>query len=655
MVRGAGRPLWVFDAALAVALAGLAAVELGLRGGVPVWEVVAALACVAPVAVRRVAPVPAALGVFGALVVAAVAYDWPDAFSVFAAILAVVVALGEARSIAGGAVALGLLWVAVAQDTDDLVADFAFTGVLLAMAWGAGRGVGAQRQRTAELRELAEGLERERRAGVRLAVLEERARLAGEVHDAVGHTVAGMLAQAEAAQEVIARDPERARAALGAVQASGRAAIDQLRVTLRVLRSAPPSRPLAPAGSVAPPSGAPARMASVRTGSVASSRRVGRRHRAALAEVAVLGGLVALWGVEIVWFPLPGGSRAVSVGVAAVAIAAVAVRHRAPLAVATVVAVTSLADGALGGVWDEGVSIVVALLLVVYAVGAHPVPARALVGGLAVLALVAGEELVGSEGDAMEIPSLVVILGIPWSAGWLVRRHREQAIRLAALAGQLERERRANARLAVLAERTHVARELHDTIAHGVSVMVVQAAAAEQASHQALAVARTAIAAIACTGRDVLRDLQRLLGLLELEEHAAPRVPQPSLGQLDELIAQLRDAGLPVSLRIEGVPQPVPADVATSAYRIVQEALTNVLKHAGRPPTAVVVRYVRDGLDLAIDDEGIGPPRAPNGTGHGVIGMRERATLAGGELQAGPRAAGGYSVHARLPLDGGRR
>jgi signal transduction histidine kinase len=149
----------------------------------------------------------------------------------------------------------------------------------------------------------------------------------------------------------------------------------------------------------------------------------------------------------------------------------------------------------------------------------------------------------------------------------------------------------------------------------------------------------------------VLEDLRRLLGLLEfeLEPRAAPLRPVPTLAELGALVAQVRAAGLPVTLRVEGTPAPLPGDIAASAYRIVQESLTNVLKHAGRPATAVVVRYLDDALDLAIDDEGPGVTITTNG-GHGVIGMHERAALAGGELQAGPRAAGGYGVHARLPL-----
>jgi signal transduction histidine kinase len=319
------------------------------------------------------------------------------------------------------------------------------------------------------------------------------------------------------------------------------------------------------------------------------------------------------------------------------------------------VAGTAFADDWLGGVAYDGISIVVTVLVLLFALGAHPARARAVAGGAAVLCVVVADELTGHEGNAMDAPLVAILCALPWTAGWLVRRHREQAAQLAELARQLEQERDANARLAVLAERTHMARELHDTVAHGVSVMVVQAAAAEQTSHQDTTVAREAINAVTRTGRDTLANLQQLLGLFELDDQPAPHGSPPTLAEIDELIAQMRDAGLPITLRVEGTPRAIRPEVAGCAFRIVREALTNVLKHAGTPPTAVVVRYRPGTLDLSIDNEGPGVTEAPNRAGHGLVGMRERTALVGGELQTGPRAAGGYSVHARLPLDGGAR
>jgi signal transduction histidine kinase len=629
------RPSWAVDAALAVALAALGAAEVA-PSGLSVEEAAPVLAAAAAAGARRVVPVVAGLVVVLALTAQSLLLG-PDeeTLSMFVALVAVGFSAGEAGGAAGGAVLLVALWLGVAPQSDDLVADLAFSAICLAMAWGAGRAVGVHRRRTQQTRDLTLRLEREREVGAHLAVVQERARVAGEVHDAVGHTVAEMLVQADAAGELLATDPAGARAALAAVQDRGRAAIAQMRTTLRVLR-ARATEPV-PAPTDHDPVPAPA----------------GRPWRwPARAPAALLAALVAVWIVEIVWYPsTSGGSRAVGLALAAVSVAAVAVRFRAPLAAAAVVVAASVADAVLGGLWNEGLSVVVAILLAVYAVGRHPVPHRAILGGLLVLVVVAGEEATGPEADPMNVPAVALMVGVPWAAGWLVRSHRDQTAALAGLARALEDERCANARLAVLAERTHMARELHDTVAHSVGIMIIQAAVAEQACGRDDATSRDAIAAVERVGREALTDLERLLGLLELDARPAPLAPQPTLDELDDLVLQVRRAGLPVTLRVEGTPEPVPEDIARSTYRIVQEALTNVLKHAGTAPTAVVVRYLRGALDVSIDDDGPGVTAAPDG-GHGVVGMRERALLTGGELQAGPRATGGYSVHARLPLHG---
>ena len=632
----ADRSVWWFDGALAVALVLLGAVEIVTGSPRPGWESAFVLFGVVPVALRRVAPVAAALAVVGVLVVASLWLgSWPDTFNVFAALLVVMFTLGELGWIAWAVAVFGLALVAVGIDPDQpVVPDLAFPAVFLAITGWAGRAVGTHRRRTAELHALTARLERERAAGARLAVLEERARLTAEIHDAVGHTVAGMLADAEAADDVLDNNPDHARVALAGVQSSGRSAIDQLRVTLRVLRSDPVDYGQAPTDDVTP----------------VVPRRA--RRWPASAEVALLGALAVLCFVGIVWFPDPeDGARALSFALAALAVAGVALRSRAPVVAASLVGGVSFIDDLSGGVWFDSVPIVVAMLVILFSVGTHALTKRGLFAGLLVLCLLVADVLSGATREVMDAPFAAVLCAIPWTAGRLVRRHREQARALRGLAGELERERRANARLAVLAERTHMARELHDTVAHGVSVMVVQAAAAEQTSHRDPGAARDAIDAITRTGRAALADLQRLLGLLDVDEH---RGPQTSLAELDALVADVRRAGLPVTLRVEGTPGPLPPDIAGTAYRIVQESLTNVLKHAGRPPTAVVLRYLGDALDVAIDDEGPLAEPVPNG-GHGLIGMRERAALAGGEFQAGPRPAGGYGVHARLPLAGDAR
>jgi signal transduction histidine kinase len=220
---------------------------------------------------------------------------------------------------------------------------------------------------------------------------------------------------------------------------------------------------------------------------------------------------------------------------------------------------------------------------------------------------------------------------------------RERRIRLA------ERERDLAAREAIASERARIARELHDVVAHSVSVMVVQA----EAGPRLLAdpeQTRGAFHSIETTGREALAELRRLLGVLRSSDDRAATAPQPGLDSLDTLLRQLRETGLRVDLRVEGDPVALPAGVDLSAYRIVQEALTNTLKHAGRAEAEVIVRYASSFLELEILDNGVGPQAHSNGSGHGIAGMRERVALYGGALETGSRNGHGFATRARLPL-----
>jgi signal transduction histidine kinase len=221
-------------------------------------------------------------------------------------------------------------------------------------------------------------------------------------------------------------------------------------------------------------------------------------------------------------------------------------------------------------------------------------------------------------------------------------------------ARQLERQREEKARTAVAEERGRIARELHDVVAHSVSVMVVQA----QAGQRLLAdpdLAGGAFRAIEASGREALVELRRLLGILRTGAEQPAIGPQPGLGSLGVLLEQVREAGLPVELRVEGEQVQLPPGVDLAAYRIVQEALTNTLKHAGSARAEIIVRYGPSAVELEVLDDGRGAPAATNGSGHGLIGMRERVALYGGRLEAEPRKAGGFAVRARLPLEGGPR
>jgi signal transduction histidine kinase len=203
----------------------------------------------------------------------------------------------------------------------------------------------------------------------------------------------------------------------------------------------------------------------------------------------------------------------------------------------------------------------------------------------------------------------------------------------------------------VAEERARIARELHDVVAHSISVMVVQAGAERRALRDDRAETREVLETIETTGRQTLAEMRRLLGMLRRSDDEIELAPQPGMEHVDALVDQVREAGLPVTLDVEGRRVPLPAGVDLSAYRIVQEALTNALKHAGPASARVTVRYGDGELELDIVDDGAGAVNG-NGGGHGLIGMRERVTMFGGDLDAGARREGGYAVRARLPIAG---
>jgi signal transduction histidine kinase len=252
------------------------------------------------------------------------------------------------------------------------------------------------------------------------------------------------------------------------------------------------------------------------------------------------------------------------------------------------------------------------------------------------------------------IPELAVF-AIAWVVGDNLRTRRAYLAELEARAARLEREREEKANRAVVEERARIARELHDVIAHNVSVMVVQAAAGEEVFDQDPESARESLSSVASTGRAALTELRRLLGVIRAEEDAGKEpafAPQPGIEYVGELVRQVNDAGLPVELSVIGEPRALPEGVGLCAYRIVQEALTNTLRHADASGARVNVRYAADALELQVVDDGRGSPMV-NGEagGHGLIGMRERVALFGGELTATRRAGHGYEVRARLPLE----
>jgi signal transduction histidine kinase len=240
-----------------------------------------------------------------------------------------------------------------------------------------------------------------------------------------------------------------------------------------------------------------------------------------------------------------------------------------------------------------------------------------------------------------------------WVLGDSTRYRRAYYTNLEERAARLERERDAHAQIAAAAERARIARELHDVVAHNVSVMVVQADGAAYALGTDPERTRRALAAISATGRQALTEMRALLGVLRRGDDGGLAVlaPLPGLGQLDELLDQTRAAGLPVTCSVEGKVRPLAAGTALTAYRIIQESLTNVRKHAGGMACAnVVLRYSDAAVELSVTDNGVGATAACDGAGHGLTGMSERAAMYGGSVQAGPRAGGGFEVTATLPI-----
>ena len=272
----------------------------------------------------------------------------------------------------------------------------------------------------------------------------------------------------------------------------------------------------------------------------------------------------------------------------------------------------------------------------------------------------------GTSGRVWLEVAMAVVFSTPfllcWVLGRLTRIRRAYCMQLEDRAARLERERDAQSKIAVAAERARIARELHDVVAHNVSVMIVQADGASFVMDSSPEQARQALATIAGTGRQALEEMRRLLGLLRSADSVGEYVPQPSVEQLPDLLEQVRSAGLPVAFSVEGEPRELPRGVELTAYRIVQEALTNARKHGGPETTASVrLRFDDRGMDLVIEDDGRGASTAlavqggADGFGHGLIGMRERVGMVGGTLDAGPRPGGGFRISASLPLKPSRR
>jgi len=248
-----------------------------------------------------------------------------------------------------------------------------------------------------------------------------------------------------------------------------------------------------------------------------------------------------------------------------------------------------------------------------------------------------------------------VVLALPWLLGAAIRSLRERERDVADRAAELQREREENARQAVFAERVRIARELHDVVAHHVSVMGVQAGAARRVMARQPEKASAALGSIEASSREAVVELHRLLGFLRRSDEPDQLAPQPTLAELPDLVAQAAQGELAVHLSVEGDPVPMSPTLEVSAYRIIQEALTNVRKHSGAQRATVRVRYTPSTLEVEVVDDGLpalSREQVSESPGHGLIGMRERASLHHGHLRVGPLPEGGFIVHASFPLTG---
>jgi signal transduction histidine kinase len=251
--------------------------------------------------------------------------------------------------------------------------------------------------------------------------------------------------------------------------------------------------------------------------------------------------------------------------------------------------------------------------------------------------------------SAAELFFIPVEFAISWVAGFALRERSEQAEAAELRAAQAERERETAARIAVAEERARIARELHDIVAHAVSVMVLHVGAVRHNLPDSLAGDRDALRDVERAGRTALTEMRRLLAAMRSDGDEVELLPQPGLDRLDSLLAEVGRAGLPVRLHVEGEPVALPRGVDLSAYRIVQEGLTNALRHASATDADVLMRYRPDQLEIEVRDNGRGPERT-DGLGHGLVGIRERVKIYGGEMSAGSANGGGFVLTTRLPL-----
>jgi signal transduction histidine kinase len=373
--------------------------------------------------------------------------------------------------------------------------------------------------------------------------------------------------------------------------------------------------------------------------------RIARALRVARPIDLAIAGALAAWAlVEAVAVDGP-GSIPVRIAFALAVSVPLLWRRALPLPVLVFICAMLALRALTADAPEYGTAPFPSMLVATFSVGAYTASAwlalPAMVLPVATMILATQSEFWSTDPQPGDFAILTFFVIAAWTAGRIVRHRSAQAAQARAEIGERARE-------AVAAERARVARELHDVVAHSVSIIAVQAGAAEALIESDPERARAHIGAVRRTAGEAMTEMRRLLGVLREDE--AVYAPQPTLGDLERLVADVRSTGVPVELVREGDGGPLPAGVDLAAYRIVQEALTNVRRHAGAAPTRVVVRRTPDAVDLeVVNGAPDGPGEGPGG-GQGLVGMRERVRLYGGSLDAGPSDGGGYAIHARLPL-----
>jgi signal transduction histidine kinase len=362
---------------------------------------------------------------------------------------------------------------------------------------------------------------------------------------------------------------------------------------------------------------------------------------ALLALVLLIGGQVEVWAGVVA------GPRAVTIPTAILASVPLAWRRRFPLLAAGAPGL-AIAIQSVAGILLTGVALLTALVVGVYSLARHREPRIAGLGGVLVLLLL----LLGAPTSWSDYVFGVFLVAAPWLAGFAIRTRELRARALEERAAALEREREERTRAAIAEERARIARELHDVVAHHLSVSVIQLVAALEeldARADGTRLRRSLrLAEEAC--RQALTEMRRLLGVLRPGEDRAELSPSPGLAALDELVESVRETGLPLEVAIEGDPAPISAGLDLAAYRVVQEALTNALKHSGGAATRLALRYRPEAIEIEVVNVGRASPAEEGVSGRGLLGMRERVALYGGRLEAGPNEDGGFRVWAVLPI-----